>query len=132
MAWSRVRCTFRSNVRREAGYVTAETAMVLPVLALLLAVALWSIAVAAAELRCIDAARDGARALARGESDAVATEVARTAAPAGAQVDVRRDGDRIVVVVSVRVGVGSGPLAAIPAPTVSATATTVAETARAP
>jgi len=134
-----VRCTFRSelgseraSLRQEAGYVTAETAMVLPVLALLLAVALWSIAVAAAQLRCIDAARDGARAVARGESDAVATEVARAAAPDGAQVDVRREGDRVVVVVSARVGVGRGPLATIPAPTVSATATTVAETARAP
>jgi len=137
-----VRCTFRSDsgrselgsseLRRDAGYVTAETAMVLPVLALLLAVALWSIAVAAAQLRCIDAARDGARAVARGESDVVATEVARAAAPEGAQVDVRRDGDRVVVVVTARVGVGSGPLAAIPAPTVSTTATTVAETARAP
>jgi len=106
--------------------------MVLPVLALLLAIALWSIAVAAAQLRCIDAARDGARAVARGESDAVATEVARAAAPDGAQVAVRHDGDRVVVVVTARVGVGSGPLAAIPAPTVSTTATTVAETARAP
>ncbi|HEY8728721.1 MAG TPA: TadE family type IV pilus minor pilin [Acidothermaceae bacterium] len=122
----------RSRVRRDAGYVTAETAMVLPVLALLLAVALWSIAVATAQLRCIDAARDGARAVARGESDTVAIAVARDAAPDGAQVDVRRDGDRVVVVVSARVRVGSGPLAAIPAPTVSATATTVAETARAP
>ena len=131
-----MRCTYRSEGRRselpDAGYVTAETAMVLPVLALLLAVALWSIAVAAAQLRCIDAARDGARALARGESDAVATEVARAAAPAGAQVEVRQDGDRVVVVVSARVGFGSGPLSAIPAPTVSATAATVAETARAP
>ncbi len=111
--------------------MTAETAMVLPVLALLLAVALWSIAIAAAQLRCIDAARDGARAVARGESDAVATEVARSAAPSGAQIDLREDGDRVVVVVSLRAGFGSGPLAAIPAPTVSATATTVAESARA-
>jgi hypothetical protein len=120
-------------VHRDAGYVTAETAMVLPILALLLAVALWSIAVAAAQLRCIDAARDGARAIARGEPDAIAIEVARVAAPSGAQVDVRHDGDRIVVVVSARLGAGSsGPLSAIPAPTVSATATTVAEVARAP
>ena len=103
--------------------------MVLPVLALLLAVALWSIAVAAAQLRCIDAARDAARAIARGESDAAATAAAEAAAPAGAQIAVRHDGGRVIVVVSARGGAGSGPLAAIAAPTVTATAVTTSEAA---
>ena len=126
-----MRCTFRSD-KRDDGYVTAETAMVLPVLALLLAVALWSIAVAAAQLRCIDAARDAARAVARGESDSLATAVAEAAAPAGASVDVRHDGNNVVVVVTARVGGGNGVLGVIPAPTVSATAATTSEVAQAP
>jgi hypothetical protein len=96
--------------------------MVMPVLALLLAVGLWSVAVAGAQLRCVDAARDGARAAARGESDGMVLAATTAAAPRGAQIEVHHDGSRIVVVVSVRVGGGLGPLAAIAAPTVSATA----------
>src|SRR6185437_6821586 len=95
--------------------------MVLPALALLLAVGLWSVAVAGAQLRCVDAARDGARAAARGESDAMVVAATIAAAPQGAQVDVHHDGS-VVVVVSARVGGGLGALAAIAAPTVSATA----------
>lgn len=112
---------------REAGYVTAETAMVLPVLAILLAVGLWAVAVAGAQVRCIDAARDAARAVARGESDASASAAASAAAPDGAHIDLRHEGARIVVVVSVAVGKGLGPLAAIPIPTVLATATAESE-----
>jgi hypothetical protein len=96
--------------------------MVLPVLALLLAVGLWSVAVAGAQLRCVDAARDGARAAARGESDAIVVAALTAAAPRGAQIDVQHDGSRVVVVVSARVGGGLGALAAIAAPTVTATA----------
>jgi Flp pilus assembly protein TadG len=109
------------------GYVTAETAMVLPVLALLLAVGLWAVAVAGAQLRCVDAARDAARAAARGESDSIATAVARAAAPGAAQIELSHRGDLVVVTVTARVGGGIGPLAAIPAPMVSATATADSE-----
>jgi hypothetical protein len=106
----------------EAGYVTAETAIVLPVLALLLAVALWAIAVAAAQLRCVDAARDGARAAARGEADAAVVAAAEAAAPPGADVAVSHTGTRVVVVVRARVGPASGALGAIPVPVAAATA----------
>jgi len=109
------------------GYVTAETAMVLPVLALLLAVGLWAVAVASAQLRCVDAARDAARAAARGESDSIATVVARAAAPGDAQIEMSHRGDLVTVTVTARVGGGIGPLAAIPAPMVSATATAESE-----
>jgi len=106
----------------DAGYVTAETAIVLPVLALLLAVALWSIAVAGAQLRCVDAARDGARAAARGEADTAVVAAAQAAAPPGADVMVSHAGARIIVVVRARVGPASGALSAIPAPVAAATA----------
>jgi Flp pilus assembly protein TadG len=112
----------RKRSAADAGYVTAETAMVLPVLALLLVAALWAVAVAGAQLRCVDAARDGARAAARGESDADAIAVAKVAAPDGADVELGRTADRVVVVVRARVGPAAGPLKAIPVPVAVATA----------
>jgi Flp pilus assembly protein TadG len=48
----------------EAGMVTAETAVVLPVLLLVLAGAVAAVTVVGAQLRCVDAAREGARAAA--------------------------------------------------------------------
>jgi hypothetical protein len=101
--------------------------MVLPVLALLMAVGLWAVAVAGAQVRCVDAARDAARAVARGESDVAATTAAETAAPDGAQIVVSHDGTLVTVTVSARVSGGLGPLSAITAPTVSATATAESE-----
>ena len=48
--------------------VTAETAVVLPVLLLVLAGAVAAVVVVGAQLRCVDAAREGARAAARGDA----------------------------------------------------------------
>ena len=45
--------------------VTAETAVVLPVLLVVLAGAVAAVTVVGAQLRCVDAAREGARAAAR-------------------------------------------------------------------
>lgn len=115
--------------RGDGGYVTAETAMVLPVLAVLLAVALWSIAVAGAQLRCVDAARDGARAAARGETDASIEQAVRAAAPAAAAVTISHAGQQIVVVVRARVGPTSGVLTALGAPLAAATAVALSESA---
>ncbi len=111
----------------DAGYVTAETAIVLPVLAILVAAALWAIAVAGTQLRCIDAARDGARAAARGESETAVMVAARATAPQGASIDIARNGSRIVVTVKVRVGPTAGVLASMPAPTVGASAVVKSE-----
>ncbi len=116
----------------DTGYVTAETAVVLPVLALLLAVALWAIAVAAAHVRVVDAARDGARAAARGETDDAVVAAVEAAAPPGADVDVRRAGGSVTVIVRARIGPATGvagPLGAIPAPEVAATAVARSEDA---
>jgi hypothetical protein len=50
------------------------------------------------QVRCVDAAREAARLAARGnEGSAVA--VARRLAPAGARVELRRDGDFLVATV---------------------------------
>ncbi|WUD74108.1 hypothetical protein OG937_21645 [Streptomyces sp. NBC_00510] len=93
---------WRSERRRDAGYVTAEAAVVIPSLVFLTALLLWGLAAAAAQIRCVDAARAGARAAAREEPDGAVLRAARTAAPAGAAVSVRRGGDLVRVTVEAR------------------------------
>jgi Flp pilus assembly protein TadG len=80
--------------------VTAETAVVLPVLLVVLAGAVAAIIAVGAELRCVDAAREGARSAARGESVAAVTAVAARAAPAGAAVEIGGGADQVRVTVS--------------------------------
>ena len=82
---------------RERGSATAETAVVLPALALVLVVSVWAVAVVGQQLQCIDAARTAARALARGEGSADARAAAREAAPAGARISMTTVGGRAVV-----------------------------------
>ncbi|MGV9269920.1 TadE family type IV pilus minor pilin [Kitasatospora sp. NPDC003701] len=83
--------------RRDAGFVTAETAVALPALVLLAVMLIWGVLAAAAQIRCVDAARVGARAAARGEADAA--EIARAAAPPGAAVRVAVEADTVRVTV---------------------------------
>ncbi|TKJ31970.1 pilus assembly protein TadE [Blastococcus sp. CCUG 61487] len=83
--------------------VTAETAVVLPVLLLVLAAAIAAVSVLGAHLRCVDAAREGARAAARGEATAVVVELAGRVAPTGAVVTVSADGADVRVTVTARV-----------------------------
>ncbi|WP_030062215.1 TadE family type IV pilus minor pilin [Streptomyces pyridomyceticus] len=71
--------------------------MVLPALVLLAAMLIWGVLAAAAQIRCVDAARIGARAAARGEADAA--ELARAAAPVGARVRVVPAADTVLVAV---------------------------------
>ncbi len=91
--------------------VTAETAVVLPVLLLVLAGAVAAVTVVGAQLRCVDAAREGARAAARGDDVATAQALAQRAAPDGMSVVVTRAGEDVRVVVSGRIPVlGPVPL----------------------
>lgn len=95
----------------DAGMVTAEAAVVLPVLVFVLAAALAAVSVVTAQMRCTDAAREGARAAARGESDAAVHQIAASSAPDGSAVTVTRDGDTATVGVSASVALfpGLGP-----------------------
>lgn len=91
--------------------VTAETAVVLPVLLLVLAGAVAAVTVVGAQLRCVDAAREGARAAARGEAAAVVEAVVARSAPDGAVAIVSGDADEVSVTVSARIApVGALPL----------------------
>ncbi|MDT0330942.1 TadE family type IV pilus minor pilin [Nocardiopsis lambiniae] len=96
----------RSARASDRGAVTVEAALTLPALLIVLAVAVGAVTAADARLACADAARVGARALARGESGELAREAALDAAPVGAEVHLARDGGtaRVTVTAELRFG----------------------------
>ncbi|MET9613020.1 TadE family type IV pilus minor pilin [Kitasatospora indigofera] len=108
----------------DAGFATAETAVVLPALVLLAAMLVWGVVAAAAQIRCVDAARVGARAAARGDTDAVA--LARSAAPPGAEVRLVTEGESVRVTVAAHCP-GPGGLAAVLSVRLGATAVSARE-----
>jgi Flp pilus assembly protein TadG len=89
--------------------VTAETAVVLPVLLLVLAGAVAAVTVVGAQLRCVDAAREGARAAARGETTAVVEVLVSRTAPDGATTSISEDERDVRVTVSARIA-APGPV----------------------
>ncbi|MFE0729493.1 TadE family type IV pilus minor pilin [Streptomyces antibioticus] len=83
----------------DRGFVTAESAVVLPVLVAFTLALVWGLLVVAAQLQCVDAARAGARAAARQDPPEAVVALAREAAPRGASVTVSREGAQVRVVV---------------------------------
>jgi Flp pilus assembly protein TadG len=82
--------------RTDGGMVTAELAACLPVLVVLLAVALSAVSVAGARVRVQDAAREAARATARGDT-AAAAALAQRAAP-GVRVSITPSAREVLAV----------------------------------
>lgn len=80
--------------------MTAETALALPAVVLVLAVILGVGHLVTAQVQCVDAARAGARQAARGESAGTVTQVARAFGPQGARVTVTREGRTVAVEVA--------------------------------
>ncbi len=83
----------------DRGTVTVEAALALCSLVLVLALAFAGISAVAAQLRCVDAAREAARLAARGEADR-GQELAGRLAPRGAVVRVSVHGDEVTARVS--------------------------------
>lgn len=92
-------------VRRQEGSVTAETAVAMFAVVLLLALVIGVARGASAQVSCVDAARAAARLAARGESDAVVAAEARRRAPPGARVEITSTGLAVRVRVSAQVEV---------------------------
>ncbi|NUO57393.1 MAG: mucin-associated surface protein [Hamadaea sp.] len=86
--------------RRSRGSATAELAASLPAVVLLLLVGLTAVDAVATRLRCVDAARDAALAVARGEPASTAH------LPSGGRLAVSASGDQITAVVSAPVYAG--------------------------
>ncbi|HYN30075.1 MAG TPA: TadE family type IV pilus minor pilin [Dermatophilaceae bacterium] len=76
---------------------TAELAVAMPALVVVLALALGCVRVGIDHVRCVDAARAGVRLLARGEPAPAALAEARGLAPAGATVAAGSSGDLVTV-----------------------------------
>ncbi len=85
----------------QGGSVTAEAALTLPVVMAVVLVVAWALSLGVAEIRAVDAARDGARQAARGDDPAAVREAAERTAPSGSRIQLHRDGDMVAVTVSV-------------------------------
>lgn len=106
----------------ESGAVTAETAVVLPVLILVAAALAWLVAAGVNQVRTVDAARETARALARDEDPATAEALGRRVAPDGATFAISSDDGRIRVEVVARISGPAGLLGGLPGFTARSTA----------
>jgi Flp pilus assembly protein TadG len=105
----------------ERGSVTAETALALPAVVIVLAAVVGAAAGLAAQVRCIDAARAGARLAARGESDDRVIAAAQRLAPSGSRIDLAPGPG------SVTVRVVTGVRIPLPVPPVQVQASAVAD-----
>jgi TadE-like protein len=102
----------RRRSRRDRGMVTAEFAVVLPAIVLVLALSFGAMGLAWDQIRCIDAARAGARAASRGDTPGAVIMVARRAAPSDALVSIGTSGDLVRVAVVSRPRVAASLLPA--------------------
>lgn len=84
----------------DRGSFTAELAAGLPALMVLLLVGLTAVAAGVAKVQCVDAARDGALAGARGEP---ARPAAVRLAPDGAEIEIAGDEEAVTARVRARV-----------------------------
>lgn len=107
--------------------MTAELALVLPVLVAVTIGLVWLLSVGAAQLRAVDAARETARSLARGDSVSDAVAVGQRVAPPGSTVTVSSGGGTVTARASGHVDGPGGLFAFLPGVRVEAEAVAVDE-----
>jgi Flp pilus assembly protein TadG len=113
--------------RDQRGAVTAELALGIPVLLALTWGLVWLLSVGEAQVRVVDAAREAARAAARGEAADVCVARGERVAPGSAVAVVSSGGGEVVATVTRSVGPPGGLLGFLPSVTLHARATTAAE-----
>jgi Flp pilus assembly protein TadG len=101
--------------RSDDGAVTAETAVVLPVLVAVVLALTWLLSLAVTQVRVVDAARETARAAARDEPRAEAVDRGRRVAPNGSRITLEEDGSSVVATVQSDVRGPGGLLRFLPA-----------------
>ena len=116
-----------ASAREERGSVTAETAVVLPVLVALTLGLVWLVSLAATQVRVVDAARETARAAARDESPSAAVRLGERVAPPGARIEVSEEAGLVRVVVTAEVRGPGGLFAFLPTVEVDADAVAAQE-----
>ncbi|MBL0746242.1 TadE family protein [Nocardioides baculatus] len=113
--------------RDDHGAATAELAIGIPLLVALTAGLVWMLAVGAAQVRVVDASREAARAVARGDDVASAESVALRIAPDDARVRIEAGDRQVTVTTSATITGPGGLLASLPGVTVSAEAVALME-----
>lgn len=83
--------------------VTAELAVALPALVLVIVAGLYGVALVTAQLRCVDAAAVGARLAARGEGAQLVHAAALDAAPPAARLAIAHSSTVVTATVTARV-----------------------------
>jgi len=101
--------------------------MVLPALAALVLALAWLLSLAGTHVRAVDAAREVARAAARGEAQGAAVALGRRVAPQGADISVHEGGEELVVAVTASVRPVAGLLSFLPPVRVEARAVAAKE-----
>jgi Flp pilus assembly protein TadG len=113
--------------RDQRGAATAELALAIPLLLSLTVGLVWLLGVGAAEVRMVDAAREAARATARGDPVAEAEARGKQIAPPGSSVVVVSRDDEVVSTASGAVRPAGGLLGFLPAVALHARAVAVLE-----
>jgi Flp pilus assembly protein TadG len=88
--------------RRERGMVTAEMAVLAPFAVAFGLLLLWIVSLGFTQVQLVDAAREAARLVARGEPVAAAADLARRQAPGDAKVRISERDGLVTVRVSTR------------------------------
>ncbi len=115
--------------RHERGAVTAELALGIPMLMAVTIGLVWLLSIGVAQIRAVDAAREAARAVARGDSVDEAVAVGRRVAPDGSRVAVTTADGHVVATVSGRVPGPGGLFGFLPGANLRAEAVTTDEDA---
>lgn len=115
--------------RRERGAVTAELALTLPILVAVTIGLVWLLAVGAAQVRVVDAARETARSVARGDETSEAVARGEQVAPDGSSITVTRQEGRVIAVATGSVAGPGGLFDFLPEVRVRAEAVTLDEEA---
>ena len=114
---------------RDAGYATAELALTLPVLVLVVLAGLWAVSAVSLKAACAEAVRLGARAAARGEPADVVRDLVHHELPARAAVTVAGGPRTVRVRATVRVQPAGALGGLLPSLSVSAAAEAPTEAA---
>lgn len=101
--------------------------MVLPALVAVTVGLVWLLSIGIAQMRAVDAAREAARALARGDDEASARALGTQVAPPRATLSIASVAGRVTVVASASVKGPGGLFAFLPAVRVRAEAVAVQE-----
>ncbi len=107
--------------------MTAELAMALPLLVALTVGLVWLLSVGAAQIRAVDAAREAARAMARGDDESAAVAAGGRVVPEGGTVTVTGGAESVVAEATARVEGPGGLFDFLPSVTVHAEATALVE-----